>query len=273
MNTTPDTPEPAPQQQAQPPVPPPPSPPVSGKRKPHELGPMETGTGMGSSIASLLKSPGSILYELTRGERPGRVGISLWIITVMGLLVFGVVIGSISGGRQWWAAPAKITGGLLFASLICLPSLYIFSALSGMALRLNAITGILLSTTGLTALLLAGFTPLVWVFGQSTGSVSFMGGLLLVIWLFSLLFGMNLLIKCARALGMTDGIHLWIWCFMFLMVTLQVSCALRPIIGTADTLFPMEKKFFLQHWADHLNAETQSPSDRQVRPSAASGSN
>jgi len=217
---------------------------------------MEAGTGMGAAIASLLKSPGNILYELTSGQRTGKLAISLWIVTMLGLLAFGAVTGSISGGQQWWAAPAKITGGMLFAALICLPSLYIFAALSGMALRFNAIAGMLLSTTGLTALLLAGFTPLVWVFGQSTGSLSFMGGLLLAIWLFSLLFGMNLLVKCARALGMTEGLHLWIWCSMFVLVTLQVSCALRPIIGTADTLLPGEKKFFLQHWTDHLNAET-----------------
>jgi hypothetical protein len=137
-----------------------------------------------------------------------------------------------------------------------------------MALRLNAITGILLSTTGLTALLLAGFTPLVWVFGQSTGSLSFMGGLLIIIWLFSLLFGMNLLIKCARALGMTDAVHLWLWCFMFLLVTLQVSCALRPIIGTADKFFPDEKKFFLQHWADNLKEENSRPHSAPASASA-----
>jgi|GEM_PF-4424884 len=179
MNTTPDNPDPnqPPPPPLQPNVPwpgvpsspPPPQAPrasIPVKRKPHEMVPMEPGTGMGPAISSLLKSPGSILYELTSGARPGRVAVSLWVITVFGLLVFGVVTGSISGGTQWWAAPAKITGGVLFASLICLPSLYIFAALSGMALRLNAITGILLCTTGLTALLLAGFTPLVWVFGS-----------------------------------------------------------------------------------------------------------
>jgi hypothetical protein len=262
MNTASDEPDSQPR---------PSGPSIPLKRKPHELVPMDAGTGIGSSIASLLKSPGSILYELTNGPRAGWLGASLCVITILGLLVFGVVTGSISGGDQWWAAPAKIAGGLLFAALICLPSLYIFSALSGMALRLNAITGILLSTTGLTALLLAGFTPLVWVFGQSTGSLCFMGGLLVVIWLFSLLFGMNLLIKCARALGMTDAIHLWLWCFMFLLVTLQVSCALRPIIGTSTTFFPPreEKKFFLQHWADNLKAEANRPANA----TASSGRN
>ena len=256
MNTTPETPEyPSPPQQPRATVP--------VRRRPNELVPMEGGPGMGNALASLLKSPGSILYELTSGAQPGRVAVSLWIITVAGLLAFGGVTGSISQS-PWWTAPAKITGGVLFAALICLPSLYIFAALSGMALRLKAITGILLSTTGLTALLLAGFTPLVWVFGESTGSLCFMGGLLITIWLFSLLFGMNLLMKCSRALGMTDGVHLWIWCFMFLLVTFQVSCAVRPILGSADTLLPTEKKFFLQHWADNLNAET-----RNKRPATA----
>ncbi len=252
MNETPSTPE-----WPQPPIQPQPQarPAIPQRRKPHELLPMEGGPGVSNAVAALLKSPGSILYELISGQRPGRIALSLASITVLCLLAFGLITGSISHSPWWWAT-VKVTGGMVFAALICLPSLYIFAALSGMALQLKAITGILLSTTGLTALLLAGFTPLVWVFGESTGSLSFIGGLLLVVWLFSLGFGINLLLKCSRALGMTDSLHLWIWCFMFLLVTLQVSCALRPILGEADSFLPKEKKFFLQHWADNLNAET-----------------
>jgi hypothetical protein len=252
MNETPEPPAPFP---LQPPPQPLPSRPVPSRRKPEELVPMEDGTGVGATIASLLKAPGSILYELMAGGRAVKLNISLLLLTLTGLMAFGVVTGSISWGHQLWIAPAKITGGLLFASLICLPSLYIFGALSGMALRLSAIAGMLLSTTALTALLVAGFTPLIWVFGQSTASHAFMGGLIITLWLFSLLFGLSLLVKCARALGMTDALHLRIWCFMFLLVTLQMSCALRPIIGTSSALFPGEKKFFLQHWADSIDAE------------------
>ena len=265
MNETPTTPEwpqsPQPHPQPRPAIP--------VKRKPHELLPMDGGPGVSNAVAALLKSPGSILYELISGQRPGRIALSLAFITVLCLLAFGVITGSISHSPWWWAT-VKITGGMLFAALICLPSLYIFAALSGMALQLKAITGILLSTTGLTALLLAGFTPLVWVFGESTGSLSFIGGLLLVVWLFSVGFGINLLLKCSRALGMSDSLHLWIWCFMFLLVTLQVSCAVRPLLGTADTFLPGEKKFFLQHWADNLNAETGNKTARD-KPATLSG--
>ena len=255
MNETPDTPD-LPQSASLPGQPPPlPLPVIPMKRKPHDMTPMEGGPGLGNSIAALLKSPGSILYELISGARPGRIGINLAIVTVLGLAVFGAVTGTFSMG-EWWAPLVKITGGLLFAALICLPSLYIFAALSGMALQMRAIAGILFGTTGLTALLLAGFTPLVWVLGGSTASICFIGGMLITVWLVSLLFGMNLLMKCARALGMTDSLHLWLWCFMFVLVTFQVSCAVRPIIGEAETFLPKEKKFFLQHWADNLNKES-----------------
>jgi hypothetical protein len=106
---------------------------------------------------------------------------------------------------------------------------------------------------------MAGFTPLVRVFGQSTGSLSFIGGLMLVIWLFSLLFGMKLLMTCSRAPGLTDAVHLWIWCAMFVIVTLQMSCALRPILGKSDKFLPTDKKFFLQHWADSIQEDKLPP--------------
>jgi hypothetical protein len=35
-------------------------------------------------------------------------------------------------------------------------------------------------------------------------------------------------------------------------VTLQVSCALRPILGKAENFMPGEKKFFLEHWGDQF---------------------
>jgi hypothetical protein len=33
---------------------------------------------------------------------------------------------------------------------------------------------------------------------------------------------------------------------------LQMTTALRPIVGRAETPLPTEKKFFLSHWADNL---------------------
>lgn len=41
---------------------------------------------------------------------------------------------------------------------------------------------------------------------------------------------------------------------------LLLTTTLRPIIGTAGTLLPTEKKFFLQHWGDSMRAaDTERP--------------
>ena len=48
----------------------------------------------------------------------------------------------------------------------------------------------------------------------------------------------------------TGGVKVWIC--LFLLVTLQMTTALRPIVGTAPTLLPEEKKFFVNHWRENL---------------------
>ena len=39
-----------------------------------------------------------------------------------------------------------------------------------------------------------------------------------------------------------------------LLVAVQMTTALRPIIGTADTILPTQKQFFVSHWGDCLKA-------------------
>jgi gamma-glutamylcysteine synthetase len=112
----------------------------------------------------------------------------------------------------------------------------------------------LVGALALTGLLLVGFAPVVWVFSQSTDSVPFMGFLALAFWVISLLFGMQLLKAATAAISphSTTG-YLSVWIMIFFVVTLQMSTALRPIIGTATDLLPKEKRFFLAHWLDELD--------------------
>ena len=58
-------------------------------------------------------------------------------------LIYGLVAGTFSGGPQLWIAPAKIAMGLMISALICLPSLYIFTCLSGSQARLVEVCGML----------------------------------------------------------------------------------------------------------------------------------
>ena len=93
---------------------------------------------------------------------------------------------------------------------------------------------------------------MVWIFSQSTESVVFMGFLALAFWVISLLFGFRLLLGAARSFGMAATQYLVVWLVIFFVVTMQMSTALRPIIGAADTLLPVKKKFFMEHWFDEM---------------------
>jgi hypothetical protein len=41
-----------------------------------------------------------------------------------------------------------------------------------------------------------------------------------------------------------------IWTVIFLLVALQMTTTLRPIVGTAPTLLPTTKQFFVAHWIE-----------------------
>lgn len=227
---------------------------AESNRAPFVIEPMETPVTFLSVIENLLKKPGRLLHECTQSgpSVPWRLG-----LTALGCLaIFGLLLGTFSGGVQLWAAPLKVSLGMGTALLICLPSLYVFSALGGIDARLGQITVLLLLMAGLTGLLLVGFAPVAWVFSQSTDSIGFMGFLTLTFWLISLGFGAKLLFKAADGLQAGSRGYLSLWWGIFLVVTLQMSTSLRPIIGTADTLLPTEKRFFIEHWMDTMSLTT-----------------
>ncbi len=205
-------------------------------------------------VEALLKRPGQILFELN-GSRVGAVVAAMLLPTIVGLLIYGVVAGSLTGGAQLWIAPVKIVAGTFVAAVICLPSLYIFLCLSGADVGARAVAGILAATVAVSALLLVGFAPVAWVFSQSTDSVAFMGALHLVFWLVAVTFGLRLLGDAGRSIWGGGRGGLGVWMILFVVVSLQMMTALRPIIGHSDTLLPTEKRFFLAHWVRTSSAD------------------
>ncbi len=199
-------------------------------------------------IDALLKQPGK-LFHAAGTSHAGKVAAILIMVLLVSLGVYGLVAGSLTGGMQLWAAPLKIVCGSIAAALICLPSLYIFLCLGGSDIPLRNLSVGLLCQVALSGLLLLGLAPVAWVFSQSTDSVAMMGVLHLVFWGIATSFGLRLLTRGARSGGSKD---LGAWGLIYILVSLQMMTALRPIIGSADTLLPTEKRFFLSHWGKVL---------------------
>ena len=206
-----------------------------------------------SAIESILRKPRRIMYQL-RQPGSGRLIFSMLMVAVCCSLIYGVVVGTFSMGDQLWAAPVKIAGGLLFASLICLPSLYIFTCLSGSQARLVEICGLVAGLLMLMTILLIGFAPVAWLFSQSTESVVWMGVLHLVFWFIATFFGLRFLETGFSHSKARSNAGLNVWIMIFILVAVQLTTALRPIVGKAPTFLPKEKKFFLTHWGDNFNA-------------------
>lgn len=204
-----------------------------------------------AAIEAILRQPRRVMYQL-RQPGAGRLILAMLFVSIVCSLVYGVIVGTFSMGTQLWAAPVKIAGGLLVSALICLPSLYIFTCLSGSQARLSEICGLVAGLLMLMTILLIGFAPVAWLFSQSTNSVTWMGALHLIFWFISAFFGLRFLeagFSHSKARS-TAGLNTWI--IVFVLVVVQMTTALRPIVGKADTFLPKEKKFFLTHWGDCL---------------------
>jgi hypothetical protein len=218
--------------------------------------PMPEGKSPVLLIEALLKYPGRIIHEL---QHNWRAALTCWllILALLGMAMYGVVVGSFSGGTQMLIAPAKLALGTLLSVLICLPSLYIFACLGGIDARLRTVSGVLFAAVGLGALLLIGFAPVAWIFSQSTDSVAFMGTLHLILWAIGISFGLRLIEAMGRLLSGSARSHMKLWGLIFVAVCLQMTTTLRPIVGTSKHFLPGEKKFFLAHWWESLSRANQ----------------
>lgn len=208
-----------------------------------------------------LKHPVRVLNELHTGEGRRLITLQLILATVC-LAAFGVTVGTYSMGSQLWLAPAKITLGVLGAALICLPSLFVFSCLAGADSDPGKIAGALTGLVTVASLLLVAFGPVSWIFAQSTGSILFMGVMNLAFWLIALAYGLQYLKHAVVLLNGRSGSHLLVWTIIFVVVTLQMTTTLRPILGTSDRMFQTEKKFFLTHWVEQMDAASRAPHKR-----------
>lgn len=225
------------------------------------------GEGFSNILSHLLKKPLSIVHEINQGGKSPVP--ALLIITLSCLAVFGFVLGIFSSGQQLWIAPTKVIAGVFFSGLICLPSLYIFGCLGGMDAKIHHVAGLMLTFLAITSLLLVGFAPVVWLFSTSSNSLVFFGILSLAVWLVCLIFGLRVITRAARSMGGGQGGHLNIWVLIFMLVTLQMTTTLRPILGTSDKFISLEEKhFFLGYWfkiiadEDNHGKSSRQPEDK-----------
>ncbi len=201
-------------------------------------------------VEGLLRNPQALVARLGTASHGALLRFAM--MALVSCALFGIVIGCFAKNEQLWAAPVKITAGLIFSGVICFPSLYIFATLAGAQVAVSQLAACLAGALALAGLLLLGFAPAVWIFSESTDSLGFMGTLGIGAWLIAAIFALRFLKSVIFTSGGTQKGPLAIWSFVFLLVTLQMTTSLRPILGRSDQFLTDEKKFFLQHWGESI---------------------
>lgn len=246
-------------------------PPMPGEAKetrppvpPDEFRPLDQPLSLLRTIDAVLKQPARLAYEARHGNTPALI-VLLGAIACACLLAYGVIVGSFSGGQQLWFVPVKVLAGAALSGLICLPSLYIFTCLSGGKLTLRETICVFLLAQTLTAILLIGFAPIAWIFSQTTGTSVFMGCLHLAFWVAAVALGLQLFAKSFQLLNRARPGLFRMWAVIYLVVGVQMMTALRPLIGEYDGFTLHGKKSFLSHWGDCLENSCRASESRSGR--------
>jgi hypothetical protein len=256
----------------------PPETPTTAQPPPLEA-PLPEKLDLKTLFEALLRRPHALIPRLAEPDH-GATG-KFAFMAIISILLFGFVLGCFAKHDQLWAAPAKISAGLIFSGLICFPSLYIFATLAGARVSISQLAACLAGALALAGLLLLGFAPAVWIFAESTDSFGFVGTLAIGSWVIAVFFALRFLKSVIFATGGTQKGPLAIWSIVFLLVTLQMTTSLRPILGNAKPFLTQEKKFFLQHWFEtmdkslkpQLAATTTTPATRGEPASSSGGRN
>lgn len=134
---------------------------------------------------------------------------------------------------QMLVAPAKLTLGMIVATMICLPSLYIFISLSGIDASVLSVAGALFAAVCLCALLLIGFAPVAWIFFAIDRFHSLHGHAAFGLLDHRVRFAFDRRDVPFRW-GQKEQAHLRIWTMIFLLTCLQMTAtcvrsSFRPI--------------------------------------------
>jgi len=201
-------------------------------------------------VEALLKTPATILRETRTGY--GMIFRLSVVIAVTTSLV-GFVMSLFSGGLQLVFVPLKLTLGIFCCALLCLPSLHVFSCLSGAEQRVKDTFAALLMGVALMGVLLVGFAPIAWIFSQATSSVAMMGAVHLAFLVTSSLLGLGLVNRALTAMN-RHPVRTRLWSPLFILVVLQMTTTLRPLVGPADDALIHERSFFVSHWASTVTS-------------------
>ena len=238
---------------------------VVGQRPTPVLTPVTPITGNGSApddepvtgnlIERLLKAPRSVAAAILDGKNLAAESGKLLLTAVVCYAAFGFAIGLFGGWEVARITVLKAPLVALGSMLLCFPSLFVFTAVSGSPITLGRAFALGAACLAMTGLILVGLAPVAWLFAISTNSLPFVTIMSLLVWLISLPFATRFLNRAQDAglLNRKTGLNLWF--VVFIAVMLQMTTVMRPILAKpveASSWREPAKMFFIKHFGEAM---------------------
>lgn len=187
-----------------------------------------------------------VLLERAREAR-GLPLVSLLVGTALCYALYGAAAGFFQGGAQVWLAAFKVPLIIGMTFLLCLPSLFVFSALAGADWSGRKFLAVVSGFAATLGLLLAALLPIAWLFSVSSRYLASAVWLHILLWLLAIGVGWRFLSLALSDIGARGGMILWL--LLFCVVSFQVATFLRPVLWRQpdQPLFTRGKMFFLEH--------------------------
>jgi hypothetical protein len=182
---------------------------------------------------------------------------SLLIGATLCMAAYAIAAGFFQGGWSVVLALVKIPLIIFGSMLLCLPSLYIFTALGGSDVSPREFVAGVAGFCGTVGLILLALMPITWLFAVSTLSLTFVVWLHVFIWFTALAFGRRAIV---RTFGPTRG-AVGLWLVLLFLVSLQMTTYLRPVLWhvSGAPLVELEKESFFTHLSDVIDFRPAPP--------------
>lgn len=196
------------------------------------------------SLISILQYRERFLNEIADGIDLKRKLMELNLIGAASFAVYGAIIGSQHSFLQALSSCLKLPILFLLTTVICMPTLFIFSSFLG-SKRSILQTFVLLATgMAIIGVALVGFAPITLFFIVTTQSYQFFKLLNVAFFVVSGLLGVLFFNRMYVQLS-EDGdatkrsrrIFLRFWLLLFAFVGTQLAWTLRPFLGAPDLPF------------------------------------